>query len=119
MGGLVWTVDQGVNPDTTGGYAAMSGGIGWFSGSAVGEDSTRFQTYSPKYRSKVRPNGLLLFHDTPWPKVKAALGQLVRMEMLIVVRVIHDFTVCRVTDYQSTEARELLATLWAQHGKTA
>lgn len=69
------------------------------------------------YRSKVRPNGLLLFHDTPWPKVKAALDQLVRMEMLTVVRVIHDFTVCRVTDYQSTEARELLVTLLAERGK--
>lgn len=47
VGGLAWTVDQGVNPDTTGGYAAAQGGLGWFSGSAVGEDSTPFQSYSP------------------------------------------------------------------------
>lgn len=71
------------------------------------------------YRSKVRPNGLLVFHDTTWPKVKAALETLVRMEMITVVRVINDCTVCRVTDYQSTAARELLATLLASHGKTA
>jgi|PlaIllAssembly_1097288.scaffolds.fasta_scaffold02125_4 predicted O-methyltransferase YrrM len=71
------------------------------------------------YRSKVRPNGLLLFHDTPWPKVKLAVEALLKMEMMTLVRVIHDSTVCRVTDYQSTEARELLATLLASRGKTA
>jgi len=71
------------------------------------------------YRSKVRPDGLLLFHDTPWPKVKAAVDRLVQMEMMTVVRVIHDLTVCRVTDYASTESRELLASLWEQRGKTA
>lgn len=71
------------------------------------------------YRSKVRPDGLLLFHDTPWPKVKLALDVLVKMEMVTLVRVIDDFTVCRVTDYASTEARDLLASLWERHGKTS
>jgi len=70
------------------------------------------------YRSKVRPNGLLCFHDTPWVTVKAAVDQLLKMELMTLVRVINDFTVCRVTDYQSSAARELLATLLAERGKT-
>lgn len=71
------------------------------------------------YRQKVRPNGLLLFHDTPWPKVKAALDQLLKMEMITMVRTFDDFTVCRATDYQSSESRELLVRLLAERGKTA
>lgn len=71
------------------------------------------------YRQKVRPNGLLLFHDIPWPKVKAALDQLVKMEMMTVVRTFDDFGVYRATDYQSSESRELLASLLAAPGKTS
>jgi predicted O-methyltransferase YrrM len=71
------------------------------------------------YRSKLRPDGLLLFHDTPWPKVKAALDRLLKMELMTLVRVIDDFTVCRATDYQSTESRDLLVSLWDARGKTA
>jgi len=69
------------------------------------------------YRSKLRPDGLLLFHDTPWPTVKAALDRLLQMEVMTLVRTFDDFTVCRATDYQSTQARELLVTLLAEHGK--
>ena len=65
------------------------------------------------YRCKLRPDGLLLFHDTPWPTVKAALNRLVQMEMMTVVRVIDDFTVCRTTEHQSAEARKLLDELLA------
>jgi len=47
IGGLVWTVDQGVSPDNSGGYMAIAAGDGWFSGSAVGEASTPFNQYNP------------------------------------------------------------------------
>jgi predicted O-methyltransferase YrrM len=71
------------------------------------------------YRSKIRPDGLLLFHDSTWDSVKAAIARLVKMELMTLVRVIHDFSVYRVTDYKSTESRELLLTLLASLGKTA
>lgn len=71
------------------------------------------------YRSKIRPDGLMLFHDSTWPNVRAAIDQMIKMELLTAVRVINDFTVTRVTDYASTESRELLLSLLASRGKTA
>jgi len=59
--GMIWLVDQGVTPDFTGGFAAASGGTGWFSGSAVGDANNPFQGYNPEFSAS------LVNIDAPYP----------------------------------------------------
>lgn len=65
------------------------------------------------YRHKLKPGGLLLFHDTPWPKVSAAINSLQDLNVMRTVRVIHDFTICRIIDHFSDESRSLTEKLLA------